>query len=114
MNTTHTPGPWEAKYQPFSPAHTIGKRASTGSLDLIADLSESVAQLDERQANACLIAAAPEMLDALREVELGIQFHMLPLISDMSEALYGHIEPTEPVKLCLDLVRKAIAKAEGR
>jgi hypothetical protein len=64
--TTHTPGPWEAQYQPFSPAHTIGKRAANGSLDLIADLKDSVAQLDERHANATLIAAAPELLKALK------------------------------------------------
>ena len=63
--TTYTPGPWEAKFQPFSPSHTIGKRAANGSLDLIADLANSVPQLDERQANARLIAAAPDLLNAL-------------------------------------------------
>ena len=102
MNTTHTPGPWEAKYQPFSPAHTIGKRASNGSHDLIADLSESVAQLDERQANAHLIAAAPEMLEALK------------LIVNYQNYTMNFSKVSYELQAALTECVNAIAKAEGR
>lgn len=64
--STHTPGPWEAKRGHISEyAWHIGKRALNGSLDMIADLEDSVPQLDEREANAHLIAAAPSTLIAL-------------------------------------------------
>lgn len=64
----HTEGPWEAKFRPFAPSYEIGKRAANGSLDLIANLKDSVPQGDEREANAKLIAAAPDLLACLQEI----------------------------------------------
>ena len=68
MSTKHTQGPWEAKFRPFSPSYEIGVRAPNGSLDLIASLKDSVPQGNEREANARLIAAAPQLLEALKNV----------------------------------------------
>lgn len=65
-----TPGPWEAKFQPFAPSHHVGKRAPNGSLDLICSLRDSVPQTTEREANARSIAQVPALLAevlALRE-----------------------------------------------
>ena len=42
----------------------VTKRVANGSMDLIASLESSVPQLDERIANARLIAAAPDLLSA--------------------------------------------------
>lgn len=60
----HTPAPWE-----LSLGRTIvGIRASNGSLDVIADCNDTVPQGEERIANARLIAAAPELLEALQAI----------------------------------------------
>ena len=57
-----TPGPWDCDND-----WAVGKRAINGSLDLIANLSYSCFQ-DAKQADANLIAAAPAMYEALREI----------------------------------------------
>ena len=62
--TAHTPGPWDWM--------AIGANASGGfHIYLIDSAKRKIAALwgkaDEKQANAILIAAAPEMLDALRQ-----------------------------------------------
>lgn len=71
--TGHTVGPWEVfdkhgTLAVFSPRHT--KR--TGRIYEIIHWagfdSSDVASLSKRKANAALIAAAPELLDALREM----------------------------------------------
>jgi hypothetical protein len=65
MSTTHTPGPWCAE------GHNVFKGARPLPLALfIADCSHSGAHRPqaETEANARLIAAAPELLAALIEV----------------------------------------------
>lgn len=62
MKTTHTPGPWES----------IGARICTEGNDrerrVIARMEPfDLNKMAERDANARLIAAAPDLLDALRE-----------------------------------------------
>ena len=57
-----TPGTWDCDND-----WAVGKRAINGSLDLIANLSYSCFQ-DAKQADANLIAAAPAMYEALREI----------------------------------------------
>lgn len=63
--TTHTPGPWEAETKEFG--DTPGWRPWVGRLGehRYAALSCGETQ-EEAIANACLIAAAPELLVALR------------------------------------------------
>ena len=53
-----TPGPWEIS----NSGRQVGKRALNGSLNLLADTTNSCFY-EEDEANAHLIAAAPEMLD---------------------------------------------------
>lgn len=59
MNTMHTPGPWIASTPPFVGGH-IYTDAPRGRGAIVANLTP----IDERDANACLIAAAPELLAA--------------------------------------------------
>ena len=85
----HTPGPW--RYQEGSDPYThIVRAGETGLGRFVVQCGQSRDGIEE--ANARLIAAAPEMLLAL--------YRILPLIQ----------EHEEEVRLVLD----AIAKAEGR
>ena len=70
IDTQHTPGPW-----------TTDGTANTGDLDIVAPTGR-VAMMDcefseETEevltANACLIAAAPELLAALREIVAAVE-----------------------------------------
>ena len=98
----HTPGPWAARDLGRGTVEVIGGG------DLIARLwrtrvwllpSEQGGDLPA-EANARLIAAAPELLEACQEA--------LALISEFElEALDGRDEVP-------DLLRAAVAKAEGR
>ncbi len=65
MKTTHTPGPWNVNIPPHKfpiyaahPANRFAYVATTPRDDGLTDA--------ERDANARLIAAAPELLEALR------------------------------------------------
>ena len=67
METKHTPGPWTANYnRPFSVVEIRGpKHREDGSSLLIAE----VAPINDRDGNAHLIAAAPDMLEALKQID---------------------------------------------
>jgi len=70
--SNHTPGPWEAMADPghFHTLSTVhGGPVKTGagpSQPLIVQVG-GMARPDEQSANTRLIAAAPEMLEALKE-----------------------------------------------
>ena len=91
METKHTPGPWYAvdgnKHRDFNQIaiRASGLRRKTGG-------DVSVCHVERfNEANARLIAAAPELLQALKACwDLGIDEHLVPM------------------------VRAAIAKAEGK
>lgn len=83
--TAHTPGPWAVE----------DARRVLGSTDY----GRSVMRDAEVEANARLIAAAPDMLAALRR-----------LLDCPALRLEGHEYEDE---LAIDLARHAIAKAEG-
>lgn len=90
MSARHTPGPWR-----------VGDAGSTvfgapGSRPLmVASITHRIVPDATQRANARLIAAAPEMLDALR------------LVLRQGEAIH-------PDMSTLSYVREAIAKAEGQ
>ena len=85
----HTPGPWKLQTEtPRRPASVIDT-----SDQIVAEVFGY--SRDSRKANARLIAAAPEMLEALR--------HALDYVTDSE--LQVDVEAT---------IRTAIAKAEGR
>lgn len=65
----HTPGPWTDISDRANARHPMAL-ISTNCLDSISiDATKSGRTFDESRANARLIAAAPEMLDALRTIE---------------------------------------------
>lgn len=102
----HTPGPWAAlitkpkKRKQPSPGTVLV--AAGGSLAI--DCTSSGDTFEEGEANARLIAAAPEMLEALKMAAWLIHDEI-----GLSGARMDH-EDTKT----LDAIRSAIAKAEGR
>lgn len=65
MKTKHTPGPWY--YRPEEPSVEAEHNNDTGFFLTVADCGESrTMSVDEQKANARLIAAAPELLEALQ------------------------------------------------
>lgn len=105
MHHNHTPGPWYVKTVatdtpelPGSEQHATVAHQPTGSLVAIVSL-KGMAAVDN--ANAALIAAAPELLEALREV--------------VAEATAFEEKRGYPMaRPWVRLARAAIAKAEGR
>lgn len=108
MTTTkHTPGPWYATYREGRAAsmygHHVGCRLHEKS-GVIAGC-DSIAEVrghtdEEARANTCLIAAALEMLEALKAIIEG-----------------GNIDKGTHYIVDIDDIRRAraiIAKAEGR
>lgn len=88
----HTPAPWEMG-RANRPAFANNGIWAGGFV--ICDMCNDGYGEEEQLANARLIASAPELLDALKEiVRLG----------------EGILEPTRE----LDIARQAIAKAEGK
>ena len=96
MITHHTPGPWH-----YSPDVSLHNTALVYGADkyLVADAGRIHRRQPEEQiANAKLIAAAPDLLDALR---------------DMTE-FYAQVTASPDEDSVLAAARAAIAKAEGR
>ena len=107
----HTPGPWT--YQGIGPSFDVTAQATSGARFMgrfIARCPERVAgfeptEEDERQANAHLIAAAPELLGALKEManKLAAMMQDYELPEECNGIISGE----------LDAANIAIAKAEG-
>lgn len=99
MIKQHTPGPW--RYERSNPSPTTGEHliagAKPGYLAEVRDCGSG-----DVQANARLIAAAPELLDAL--------FTALPFVEDAAD---DEIYKSHRVHAVLKEIRAAIAKATG-
>ena len=96
---THAPGPWEIGPDGRSIKNVYGSRSCDDSqLWPVRVTGRGVNQL----ANARLIAAAPELLDALKD--------MVDIVSRNVDGRPGRDDAAE----CWDRARDAIAKAEGR
>ena len=67
MNTPHTPGPWETALSFTADNRIIWDVCLPDGGDMIADLAECGDE-QTQEANARLIAAAPELLEALIEL----------------------------------------------
>lgn len=99
-NERHTPSPWRWN-------DTYAARAGDQTMSLIGDDGHGILSCDgmenspHRTADAALIAAAPELLEALKEIERASTWCM-------------HIECMEPIGRLTDIARAAIARAEGR
>jgi len=105
-NATHTPGPWEAADNNTGTGTNI--RNGAGTLLAVvhsyrANPDKSYPNADTRRANARLISAAPDLLEALeRAIEYVERFGDMnhePLPGDCAATLYAS--------------RAAIAKARG-
>jgi len=105
----HTPGPWKARWtsQRAGTDAWVGHRVANGSLDEIAALLNSVPQGEERIANARLIAACPDLLEACKHAAN----------SEHHPACKAHGEySANPELYCTCHVQKALAaitKTEG-
>ena len=63
----HTPGPWKAVEAAYNPPGWLWVQNGPGAL--LADVHQNVnIPLDARNANARLMAVAPELLEALQEI----------------------------------------------
>ena len=102
MKPKHTPGPWGVAGQRSNKRWAVVRNDSWSDLPLmdgwtIADVYSRKMNADEDEANARLIAAAPEMLDALKWL---IEFCGL-----------NQYDKNDPA---IAKVWAALAKAEGR
>jgi hypothetical protein len=103
----HTPGPWELQRDELhygTLSSIVGGESRKCHIDraLMVEVG-GFACLTEQEANARLIAAAPDLLDALDVLkEILLQWH---------EDLPDHVGDKEPVALAK--ASKAIAKARG-
>ena len=98
--SAHTPGPWETE---GPHGREVWGRDFTGAFKAITDRVRGGSP-EEAQANARLISAAPDLLEALREIAKG-------------EGRYSR-DPLEHASNTIEdmqaIAAKAIAKAEGR
>jgi hypothetical protein len=107
MKTKHTPGPWKVSFERIDPdlslvTNSVGNVIAIVNSETGPDIPPLVSTKMPKDANARLIAAAPELLKvvkmAMRELEaLKILIGYPAFIRDV------------PVERC----RSAIAKAEG-
>lgn len=100
MNSKHTPGPWnDSPTINLCGCHHVGL-----NIGFLATTSSK--RYEEGLANARLIAAAPELLEALvKAVECG----MVPTSSVKDGGASKHSQQVR----CADMIRAVIAKATG-
>jgi len=119
--TAHTPGPWNAngevievtgsdgKTDPLwcGDIHPTGKyRGAICRIQSADHLGSSAIGIAEAEANARLMAAAPDMYEALKKAESAL--------IDAIEVVIGREVTERDITPPLHRVRAAIAKAEGR
>ena len=93
---THTPGPWSYWPKSAYPQGVISQDATTTHIAIPALYPDA----GITTANARLIAAAPQLLEALKALQ--------------RQALQGNVRGDEWMDEALEKTRAAIAKAEGR
>ena len=102
---SHTPGPWKVtKLDGIHPNVVAGTRHIAGVYDLCID-----SQRPEDVANACLIAAAPELLAVLKDTVREDQFSDMTIILERC----GHPQLAKFWRDYRAQAIAAIAKAEG-
>ena len=103
METKHTPGPWDATINAESKRISVAEsHAMPGCL--IADINYR--QDGTHYANALLIAAAPELLEALEYI-VGAHEHPWATERGSRRGVLDHVPPA------LERAKAAIAKARG-
>ena len=99
MSAKHTPGPWWVEHESEAVNAVV---SVSGALGVICELD--VAHWPPTLPNACLIAAAPDLLAAARDALAGWRY-LRENHGDLYGVGWGRVE---------DALRAAIAKAEGR
>jgi hypothetical protein len=94
---THTPGPWEISKNEAGELDIC----EAGAGNMLADL----AKCKNAEANARLIAAAPDLLEALKVTVWSLFKHQPPRAPQ---------DPSTDASHALAIASAAIAKAEGR
>lgn len=107
MNTTHTPGPWRIDYNGEDPEFAA-PRIKGNSVENVAFIPAYEHPRAEMDANARLIAAAPELLEALRAL-LSDYEGTLESLNDYRVGSEGHSAIPEDASSVA--ARAAIAKA---
>lgn len=102
METKHSKGKWKVAPQPFS---LLVTHEVNGKEESICQISQRYKSESQQQANANLIAAAPELLEALELATKRIL--QLALAADLSEDLLDIV--TDEV----GIFKNAIKKAKG-
>ncbi len=93
---SHTPGPWEAVYANYTTVHTVAGNETIASIGGLWDR-----EVSEFDANATLIAAAPELLQACKA-----------MID--AQGADGHTQWEAQMTQALDQIENAVKKAEGK
>lgn len=106
----HTPGPWYV--EPFED-DCDGIGVCAFGKGVVADVDSDYCEPDEMQANAHLIAAAPELLSALKAVMEQFDAGYFQRNTDSDGLSDWAIRAMKPLKALGD-AKAAIAKAEGK
>lgn len=101
----HTPGPWAIE---SGGMNRYVVEYKTGNVVSVLGYP-SQRSIPEEKANARLIAAAPELLEALRQCVPGLEFALKRIRWEWPETWADAQE-----NIALEIARAAIAKAEGR
>jgi len=105
MKTNHTPGEWRVTHDSW---HPLNKRITSSAKTHIAKVYACSASDDGgAAANAALIAAAPELLQALKAICEHANEAWAALDHDYHEVLAGNLGDA------VDQARAVIAKAKG-
>jgi hypothetical protein len=106
MSKKHTPGPWRLNGRAVESPKRMGLSVAQATSGMAAG-SRGSARIDEAEAiaNARLIAAAPDMLEALVAAKE---------LADVMEGLTSGRSDDEWVWAAQATINAAIAKAEGR
>jgi len=108
--TKHTPGPWKVEW-PFEGGALITADDGHGELAQVKTRYSKTNNLEEAEANARLIAAAPDLLEAICDLEL--RMTQAALASGIgprknhTDFLLGELGRMK------DVARAAIARAKG-
>lgn len=100
MTSKHTPGPWFTKREGFSTVY-VEARLRGSTIQEVAACGPTEAGSEQQEANARLIAAAPDLLEALILLE-----REMVESGNASSVDYGW-------KPAIEKTRAAIAKAMG-
>ena len=113
MSTKHTPGPWHAD---IKASRSIGLYDADGTHIAVVDAKIGSVTRQRREHDARLIAAAPELLGALKSAEYAVNITRATLMDSVeTHGTHGGWLHSEALRLDseLDLIRAAIAKATG-